>query len=104
MGHQNAHHIRKQRDMALPSGRQPEQFFTQPFNYGGIDCLIPINELLEQSGEGVERMRYVDVEFEPLVEEAYAAIGSPDITLESAWVVFQQMIAHLESGLQMDSL
>ena len=47
---------------------------------GGIDCLIPvniatINRLLEQSGEGIERMRYVDVKFEPLAEEAYAAIG-----------------------------
>lgn len=105
---QNAHRIRKQADTALPSGGRPDQFYTDPSNYGGLDCLIPvdeavIDELLEESGEGISKMRYVEEEFEPLAEEAYTAIGSPEIEFKSAWVVFRRMIEHLEAGIEMDS-
>ena len=105
---QNAHRIRKQKDTALPSGGRPDQFYTNPSNYGGLDCLIPvdiatIDELLEESGEGISKMRYVEEEFEPLAKEAYTAIGSPDIRFESAWVVFRQIVDHLEAGIEMES-
>jgi hypothetical protein len=54
-----------------------------------------IDELLEDSEDGLSRMWYVDEMFEPLAEEAYQAIGTPDIKLEMAWIVFGQMVGQL---------
>ena len=58
---QNAHHIQKQTNTALPSGGRPDQFYNCPSNYGGLDCLIPVDkiavdELLEECGEGILKM------------------------------------------------
>ena len=101
---QNAHRIRRQTDIALPSGGRPDQFYNDPSNYGGLDCLIPVDrtavdELLEECGEGILKMRYVEEEFEPLAKEVYTVLGSPYITFESAWLVFRQMVEHLEADL-----
>ena len=97
---QNAHRIHKQPERALPSGGRPDQFYTNPSLYGGKHCLIPvdmkeIDELLEDSQDGVSHMRYVDEMFEPLAEEAYQVIGVPDIKLETAWIVFRQLVGQL---------
>jgi hypothetical protein len=62
-----------------------------------------IDELLEDSEDGMSRMRYVDEMFELLVEEAYLAIGAPDIKLQMAWIVFRQMVGQLSDDAKMDS-
>lgn len=105
---QNAHRIRKQADVALPTGGRPDQFYQNPAQYGGEECLIPvdmdeIDRLLAESDDGISKMSYVDADFEPLAEEAYKAIGSPCITVESAWPVFQKMANRLAVDNQADS-
>lgn len=90
---QNAHRIRRQSAKLLPSGGRPDHFYENPRLYGGEPCLIPvdaevIDSLLEQCDEGMEKLRYVDVEFEEIAKEAFKAVGSPQITLQSAWTVF----------------
>ena len=97
---QNAHQIYKQPERALPSGGRPDQFYTNPSLYGGECCLIQvdikeIDELLEDLEDGLSHMRYVDEMFEPLAEEAYQAIDAPNIKLETAWIVFRQMVGQL---------
>jgi hypothetical protein len=97
---QNAQRICKQLERALPSGGRPDQFYTNPSLYGGERCLIPvdikeIDELLEDLEDGLSHMRYVDEMFEPLAEEAYQAIDTPNIKLETAWIVFRQMVGQL---------
>jgi len=96
---QQCHHrVRRQTDKSLPSGGTPAEFYKHPEDYGGESCLIRVNEeildqLLEQwEEEAREHMRYVDEDFEPVAEAAYEAIGKPEITLQSAWVVFRAMV------------
>jgi hypothetical protein len=100
---QNAHRIRKQSERALPSGGRPDQFYTNPLLYGGESCLIKvdmeeIDGLLWDSEDGLLRMRYVDEIFEPLAEEASQAIVAPNITLETAWIVFRRMVGQLSDN------
>lgn len=106
--HQNAHRVRKQSDMALPSGGRPDQFHANPEMYGGECCLIPVDmdevdELLADSEDGFSRMRYVDEEFELLAQEAYETIGEPEITLSTAWIIFRQMLGQMLPDAEMGS-
>lgn len=83
-------------------------FYTQPEQFGGERCLIAVDldevdELLDSSEDGLAKLRYVDEEFELLAQEAYEAVGSLDITLETAWVVFRHMVEQLEGGRNIDS-
>lgn len=105
---QNAHHIRKQSDMALPSGGWPDQFHANPEMYGSEQCLTPvdmdeIDELLADSEDGLSHMQYIDKEFGLLAEEAYEAIGGPEITLDTAWAIFRQMLEQMSADAEMGS-
>ncbi|KAJ6503958.1 hypothetical protein C8R45DRAFT_1186099 [Mycena sanguinolenta] len=99
---QNNHRIRKQSEKILPSGGTPNEFYANPAAYGGQDCLIPVDEaildqLLQEAREGAhEHTRYVDDGFDELAQEAYTALGKPEITLQNAWIVFRDMIGRLE--------
>lgn len=62
-----------------------------------------IDELLDNATDGEERLRYIDAEFEPLIAEAYIAIGSPAIKLETAWTIFRQLIEYMHGDENMDS-
>lgn len=95
---QNAHRIRKQKDKILPSGGSPNDFDKRPDRYGGTPCLVKVDmdivdELLARSTEGARLMRYVDEEYEVIAEDLYERIGRPKITLQTAWAVFESMIA-----------
>lgn len=92
--------MRKQKDKQLPSGGSPDDFYNYPERHGGEECGIDVDmdvitQLLDDSEEGKKHMCFVDEEFEPLVEEAYEAIGSPAITLHSAWTVFRHLVVAL---------
>ncbi|KAJ3771813.1 hypothetical protein FB446DRAFT_82805 [Lentinula raphanica] len=97
---QNSHRVRKQKEKLLPSGGSADDFYSYPEKYGGEQCGIKvdmrvIDQLLDEAVEGKQRMRYVDEDFEQLAVTAHIAIGSPAITLHSAWSIFKYMIAHL---------
>ena len=97
---QNSHRIRKQNDVALPSGGRPDEFYNNPQLYGGDQCLIPVDrhevdELLADSEDGELKLRYVDEDFEPLAEAAYEAIGRPEISLTTGWTVFRGMVQQM---------
>jgi len=93
----NAHHIRHQSDKIMPSGGRPDDFYRRPEEHGGQPCLIrvdleEVDRLLEASEEGLYLMRYVDEEFDVVARRLYHRIGEPHITLETAWIVFKQMV------------
>lgn len=105
---QNAHRIRKQIEIALPSGGRPDEFYKNPQVYGGENCLVPVDmnevdDLLEASDDGVSRLQYVDEDFEPLATEAYTSIGMPEITLTTAWAVFRRMVEEMSADDGMNS-
>ncbi|KAK7051281.1 hypothetical protein VNI00_004781 [Paramarasmius palmivorus] len=99
---QNNIRIRKQSSKNLPSGGKPVDFYSDPGRWGGEPCGISVDmdvvdQLLQKAlddGAG-DLMRYVDRAFEPIAEEAYLAIGSPAITLQSAWIVFRLMLVQM---------
>uniref|UniRef100_A0A0W0ETQ1 Uncharacterized protein n=1 Tax=Moniliophthora roreri TaxID=221103 RepID=A0A0W0ETQ1_MONRR len=92
-------YIRKQKEKKLPSSRKVVDFYEHPDQYSGQLSGVPVNPevvnylLVKAYSEGgTDLMHYVDQEFEPVAEEAYALIGSPQITLESAWIIFSRML------------
>lgn len=98
--YQNNHRIRKQKGKTLPSGSTPNEFYRRPDRWGGESCLIPIDDrildqLLEGCEEGRRLMRYVSEDFEEIANEAFTAVGSPVITLQTAWVVFRVLVNHM---------
>ncbi|KAF8152977.1 hypothetical protein B0H34DRAFT_754101 [Crassisporium funariophilum] len=98
--YQNNHRIRPQKAKNLPSGGTPNEFYKNPDRWGGVSCLIPVDgqvldQLIEGCEEGRRLMRHVDEDFEKIADQAYIAIGEPQITLQSAWEVFQALVEHM---------
>ncbi|EPQ56805.1 hypothetical protein GLOTRDRAFT_104539 [Gloeophyllum trabeum ATCC 11539] len=93
----NSHRIRNQKNKLMPSGATPTDMFTRPEAYGGQRLSIPVPldattrlcASLSHSRE--DALRWVEDEFEEAAEAVYAQINSPILTLQTAWVIFQQM-------------
>ena len=99
--HQNAHRVRKQAKKSLPSGGRPDRFYSNPEEYNGEECLIKVDidmveQLLQESEDGKEKMWFTDHNFDPLAKVAYEKIGAFPVTLENVWRVFSLMINQLE--------
>ncbi|KAH9838971.1 uncharacterized protein C8Q71DRAFT_746953 [Rhodofomes roseus] len=100
---ENGQYIRHQPDKLLPSGAKRLDFYRTPAKWGGKPCLVPVPQaelerLLSKAEKEAEKdMEYVDEEYEALAEEVHAAIGKPEITLDTAWIVFRQMVAAVEA-------
>lgn len=97
---QNNHRVRRQADKVLPSGGTPDEFYKNPTAYGGKHCLVTVDmdvldQLLDGCADGYAKMRYVDEAFEELAEAAYIALGSPEVTVHTVWIVFRRMIGQL---------
>lgn len=104
----NNHTVRSQKNKQMPSGSTPQNFLTLPENYGGQYCAIPVDRaFIQQLRERIpvsreEAMRWVSDEFAALAGDVYDEIGSPVISLTTAWTVFQQMEPLLRA--QMDTM
>lgn len=103
----NVHRVRLQADKNMPSSHIPAHIFEHPSHVGGIDCriCIPQEAVVELRGYLTDEVRSreshlgwpgVTVEFEALAAAAWAQIGSPAMSLDSAWDVFSQMSAIIE--------
>lgn len=96
---ENNRFVRRQEAKLLPSGAKRSEFYRNPGRWGGRPCLIPVPDaeldrlLKKAEEEAYEDMEYVDEEHKALADEVYAVIGKPVITLDTAWLVFKQMIA-----------
>jgi len=92
-------YVRHQSGKLLPSGAKRSDFYRTPSKWGGTPCLVAVpqselNRLLTKAEKEAEKdMEYVDEDYCALAEEVYAVIGKPEITLETAWIVFKQMVA-----------
>ncbi|KAI0049083.1 hypothetical protein FA95DRAFT_1581911 [Auriscalpium vulgare] len=101
----NTHTIRKQKDKLMPSNMSPNDAFISPQAYGGqrVSVAVPpatINALrstLQLSRE--EAFRWVDDDFAQQAQQAYAHLGSPVLTVFSAWTVFSQMDGVLRQAM-----
>ncbi|KAJ3978906.1 hypothetical protein F5890DRAFT_1576117 [Lentinula detonsa] len=80
----NNHKTRTQRTANIPSGAAPNTVFDFPENYGLINCGIKVD--LQDC------YRWVSDEFNHTAGNAYAQLGSPLLTHNSAWQIFIDML------------
>lgn len=99
--------VRWQSDKDMPSGHVPDDAASHPQFYGGIDCLIRLpadaisdlrHYLTEEVGPKEEFQQFYPADFEPIVAEVYQTIGSPELSLLTAWSIFTKMSDVIESG------
>ncbi|KAK7058137.1 hypothetical protein R3P38DRAFT_3547593 [Favolaschia claudopus] len=98
----NNHRVRFQHDKNMPSGHIPAHAFEHPTHFAGVDCRIrvpqaAVDELREYLTEDVgprdSHLRWpgLTLELEQTVQTAWEDIGSPKISMESAWDVFRMI-------------
>jgi hypothetical protein len=97
----NNHCIRAQKEKKLPSGHIPSLLAQDPSSWGGLDCRITVPRhvvdrlrqlVTEDVGPREDHLTWCSHEFQAQADNAHAALGYPDITLENAWDVFQDML------------
>ncbi|KAJ3551349.1 hypothetical protein NP233_g13097 [Leucocoprinus birnbaumii] len=96
----NASYVRKMKEKPGPSGMSRNTAFSIPQKWNGINCLLPlpdeamgaIQEMKNQLG-GDGLLKFVDEEFEERAQNAYIAVGSPQLTQENTWSVFEAMLS-----------
>ncbi|TFK61062.1 hypothetical protein BDN72DRAFT_778676 [Pluteus cervinus] len=98
----NQHRIRYQADKILPSGHVPDDARENPSSFGGLNCLIPVDNktttgsearqyLTEEVGGRDQHLSWYSNNSALDAEIAHRAIGSPEMTLSNAWDVFLGM-------------
>ncbi|KAF9006806.1 hypothetical protein BDZ89DRAFT_1079590 [Hymenopellis radicata] len=98
---QNHSRVRKQKEKQLPSGGTPRDFYRRPEKFEGEECGIKVDMALvkELHAEAIAKsghlLKFVDDAFDEAATRVYKAINKPEITLETAWVVFDLMIPHM---------
>jgi hypothetical protein len=98
----NSRRVRKQRDKALPSGVSPNVAYTFPEKFGGENCLQLVDiQLVEGILNDMQKEKEVlsdwgvPLEFRMRAQEVYEYHGSPDVTMETVWLIFSAMVLRL---------
>ena len=103
----NNHTVRRQKEKDLPSGTSPMHMWTCPTHMRPTarDCRVNVradmvHHLRDEIGGEVARQQayqFVTPEFQAEADGAYADLGSPHITLATAWMVFHSVVDVLQS-------
>jgi hypothetical protein len=103
----NNHRLSKSKGKKNASGSSPKNMFLNPQSgrVDARDCSIRVSpelvrELREAYGGAEERdtaHRFVSRIFQAAADGAYLEIGCPEITLDSIWSVFTDIVAILEA-------
>ena len=97
----NNHATRFDKNKMLPSGVSPNVAFSLHEQYGGENCLQPvdrevIHSLMEEIGEDV--IRFVSVEYAARAEEVFSTLHVGKLTGENIWNVFTMMMPRMYEG------
>ncbi|KAJ7909608.1 hypothetical protein B0H13DRAFT_2233040 [Mycena leptocephala] len=102
----NNHTLQKSKGKRNASGSSPKNMLINPTSIIATarDCSIRVNpetvyQLREAYGGEEAReaaFRFISREFEAEADGVYVDLGCPQITLPTAWSVFQQVVAELE--------
>ncbi|KAJ6562677.1 hypothetical protein B0H10DRAFT_1844537, partial [Mycena sp. CBHHK59/15] len=97
----NHQRVRTQPEKNMPSGHVPYDVLDHPQNYGGLDCRIPVPQeavdglrkmVTEDVGPREDHLSWVSNDFNNLAHAIYEQIGKPELSLSTAWDVFQAML------------
>ena len=96
----NCHATRYDRNKKLPSGVSPDVAIALCTEYGGEDCLQPVDinvvqQLMDDIGD--DAIRFVPAEYANRAQNVFATLGVAKLSLENVWQVFTRMIPHLST-------
>lgn len=95
----NAHRIRKQKKINLPSGASHNDLYDFPENYGMTDLLIPMDQdtidMLVEEYCPRDVFQFLPDEKEAIMQGLHERAGTPALTIRTAWDVFQTMLSFL---------
>ena len=91
----NNHVTRTDKAKVLPSGVSPQVAYSLCEQYGGQNCLIPVDQevvkaLMDEIGEDI--VRFVSREYEERAKQVFASLNIPKLTKQNIWNTFQTMI------------
>ncbi|KAF9461875.1 hypothetical protein BDZ94DRAFT_791699 [Collybia nuda] len=94
----NAHTTRFDREKQIPSGVSPDVAFALFEDYGGEDCLQPVDinvvqSLMEEIG-GEDLIRFVSVEYADRAQNVYDTLGIQKLSFQNVWDVFSAMLPY----------
>jgi len=92
----NDHVVRKDRGKKFPSGVSPNIAYTLYEDYGGQDCLQPVDRdftksLMEDIG-GEDLIRFVSVEYAARAQAVFETLGFPSLSFQNVWPIFSAML------------
>ncbi|KAH8796254.1 hypothetical protein DL96DRAFT_1721903 [Flagelloscypha sp. PMI_526] len=99
------HKIRTQGEKLMPSGHRPGDAMENPGQYGGCDCRIPVSQdvidelrlfVSEIMGPREQFLSWFPAAFDDMAKDVYEHIGSPPITWENSWSIFEKMATQLD--------
>ncbi|KAF7971586.1 hypothetical protein HWV62_20752 [Athelia sp. TMB] len=92
MEFRNAAPMRKDKQKPGPSGMSRNEAFSIPSNWGGRNCLLPVDvkviQEIKAAMGGDALLDFVTPEYATRCEEAYNSLGMSRLTLENIWHVF----------------
>ena len=94
----NCHVTRYDRTKKIPSGVSPDVAISLCTEYGGENCLQPIDvDVVQQLMDGVgnDAIQFVPVEYANRAQEVFASLGVARLSFQNIWQVFSRMIPHL---------
>ncbi|KAF8445060.1 hypothetical protein L210DRAFT_3611184 [Boletus edulis BED1] len=95
MDFRNGARMRKDNNKIGPSAMSRNQAFSLPEQWGGRDCLLPVNvnviqEIKAEMG-GDALLQFTSAEFSARAQAMYDTLGITELTTENIWHVFQAM-------------
>lgn len=103
----NQHTVCRQPDKDMPSGHVPQDAVEHPQLFGGVNCLIHLpkdtihnlrNYLAEEVGPREKYQQFFPDEFISVATQVHSALGSPEISLLTAWSIFTKMSDMIEAN------
>ena len=93
----NGKKIRTQHEKVGPSGKSRAYSFLVPSSWGGQNLLQPIEDMdtvrkMKEELGGDALIAFNSDEYKACAEAVYVGLGSPRLTLETVWDVFQSML------------
>lgn len=97
----NCHTTRFDSSKKIPSGVSPDVAFSLCTEYGGENCLQPVDvavvrNLMEKIG-GEELIRFVSIDYAAHAQAVFNTLGVSKLTFDNIWEVFSTMIPHLST-------
>ena len=87
--------MRKDKAKAGPSGMSRNEAFSMPENWGGRNCLLPVDvnmirEIKEAMG-GDALLEFTTPEFSARAQAAYDTLAISELTLANVWYIFEAL-------------